>query len=153
MLGSVRFSTLQGIEQRDSREVRLLLLSVPICWHPPLVQIVFHPDSRGLSDKYDLCTNLHPIGQLTHTRRSDVKDGAPESDGALQTVVRCKTLQHHRQIYLNRPDPIAFQSTLEAAFMMTSVVYYFCMITVKHLLWLMNYRRNRINFASFTLLV
>ncbi len=32
-------------------------------------------------------TNLHPPGQLTHTRRSD---GAPasEPDGALQTVTR-----------------------------------------------------------------
>ena len=47
---------------------------------------------------------MHPIGQLTHTRRSD---GAPETDGALKTVVRVKIL-HYRQLYLNRPDPIAF---------------------------------------------
>ena len=30
-------------------------------------------------------SNLHPIGQLTHTRRSD---GDPEPDGALKAVAR-----------------------------------------------------------------
>jgi hypothetical protein len=49
-------------------------------------------------------SNLHPIGQLTHTRRSD---GVPEPDGVLKTVVRDKII-HYRQVYLNRPDPIAF---------------------------------------------
>ena len=49
-------------------------------------------------------SNLHPIGQLTHTSRSD---GSPESDGALKTVVRVKILHYH-QLYLNRPDPIVF---------------------------------------------
>jgi hypothetical protein len=48
-------------------------------------------------------SNVHPIG-LTHTRRSD---GAPEPDGVLKTVVRAKII-HYRQLYLNRPDPIAF---------------------------------------------
>jgi hypothetical protein len=41
---------------------------------------------------------------LTNTRRSD---GAPELDGALREVVRKKIL-HYRQLYINRPDPIAF---------------------------------------------
>ena len=49
-------------------------------------------------------SNLHPIGQLMHTRRSD---GASEPDGALKTVDRT-TIIHYRQVYLNRQDPIAF---------------------------------------------
>jgi hypothetical protein len=44
------------------------------------------------------------MGQLTYTRRTD---NAPEPDGALKTVVRAK-IRHYRQLYLNRPDPIAF---------------------------------------------
>ena len=47
---------------------------------------------------------MNPIGQLTHTRRSD---GAPAPDGALKTVARSKII-HYRQLYLNRPDPFAF---------------------------------------------
>ncbi len=52
-------------------------------------------------------SNLHPIGQLKHTSRSD---GAPEPDGALKTVTRAKIIKimHYRQTYLNRPNPIAF---------------------------------------------
>ena len=49
---------------------------------------------------------LHPIGQLTHTRRSD---GAPDPDGSLKEEVRIK-ICHYRNIYLNRPDPIVFLS-------------------------------------------
>jgi hypothetical protein len=50
--------------------------------------------------------NCHPTGQLTHTRRSE---GAPEPDGALKATPnqRAKII-HYRQLYLNRPDPIAF---------------------------------------------
>ncbi len=48
----------------------------------------------------------HTTGQLTHTRRSD---GAPEPDGAIQKVDRDK-IRHYRQIYLDRPDPIAFMT-------------------------------------------
>ena len=51
-------------------------------------------------------SNVHPIGQLTHTRRSD---GAPEPDGALKAVARANVI-HYRQLYLNRPDPIVFMS-------------------------------------------
>jgi hypothetical protein len=50
------------------------------------------------------CSHLHPIGQLTHTRRSD---GAPDPDGALKETVRIKIRNYH-QLYLNGPDPIAF---------------------------------------------
>ena len=49
---------------------------------------------------------MHSIGQLTHTRRSD---GAPELDGALRAVARAK-IRHYRQLYINRPEPIAFMS-------------------------------------------
>ena len=49
-------------------------------------------------------SNVYPIGQLTHTRRSD---GAPVSDDALKVVARTKII-HYRQLYLNHPDPIAF---------------------------------------------
>ena len=48
-------------------------------------------------------SHVHSIGQLTHTRRSD---GAPEPDGALRTVTRKKIL-HYRQLYIDRPEPIA----------------------------------------------
>ena len=47
---------------------------------------------------------MHPIGQQTNIRRSD---GAPEPDGALRVVSRKKILHYH-QLYLDRPDPIAF---------------------------------------------
>ena len=47
---------------------------------------------------------LHPIGQLTHTRRSD---GPPDPDGVLKESVGIK-IRHYRNIYLNRPDLIVF---------------------------------------------
>ena len=47
---------------------------------------------------------MHAIGHLTNTRRSV---GAPEFDGALRTVTRKKIL-HYRQLYIDRPEPIAF---------------------------------------------
>ena len=46
----------------------------------------------------------NPIGQLTHTRRSDV---VPDPDGVLKETVRIK-IRHSRRIYLNHPDLIAF---------------------------------------------
>ena len=45
-----------------------------------------------------------PTGQLTNIRRSD---GAPEPDGALKVVDRKKIIHYH-QLYIDRPDPIAF---------------------------------------------
>ena len=47
---------------------------------------------------------MHPSGQLTNIRRSD---GAPEPDGTLKVVTRKKII-HYRQLYLDRPEPIAF---------------------------------------------
>ena len=49
-------------------------------------------------------SHLHPMGQLTNTRRSD---GSPDPDGVLKKVVRIK-IRHYSNLYLNRPDPIAF---------------------------------------------
>ena len=47
---------------------------------------------------------LHPMGQLTNIRSSD---GAPDPDGAIKAAARIK-IRHCRNLYLNRPDPIAF---------------------------------------------
>jgi hypothetical protein len=52
---------------------------------------------------------MSSLGQLTHTRRTD---GAPEPDGALRTVTRAK-IHHYRQLYINRPEPIAFMPVAE----------------------------------------
>ena len=49
-------------------------------------------------------SHLHPIGQLTHTRRSD---GSPDPDGVQKETLGIKT-RHYRNVYLNRQDPIAF---------------------------------------------
>ncbi len=49
-------------------------------------------------------SHVHTTCQLTNIRRSD---GAPELDGAPREVARKKIL-HFRQLYINRPDPIAF---------------------------------------------
>ncbi len=49
-------------------------------------------------------SQLSSLGQLTHNRRSD---GAPEPDGALREAARTK-IRHYRQMYIHRPDPIAF---------------------------------------------
>ncbi len=49
-------------------------------------------------------SNVHTTGQLTNTRRSD---DTPEIDGDLREVVRKKILHYH-QLYINRPNPIAF---------------------------------------------
>ncbi len=51
-------------------------------------------------------SHLSSLGQMTHTRRTD---GAPEPDGALRTVTRAK-IRHYRQLYINRPEPIAFMT-------------------------------------------
>jgi hypothetical protein len=49
-------------------------------------------------------SHLHRMGQLTNTRRSV---GAPDPDGSLKEVARIK-IRHYWNVYLNRPDPIAF---------------------------------------------
>jgi hypothetical protein len=53
--------------------------------------------------RYDR-SHLNLNGQLTNTRRSD---GDPEPDGGIKAVTRKKIL-HYRQLYVDRPDPIAF---------------------------------------------
>jgi hypothetical protein len=80
-------------------------------------------------------------------------DGAPEPDGALKAVAGAKfsTIDKFDSFDQTQSLSCPSQSTLQAACMLTSVVYYFCMLIVKHLL--MNYQRNWINFASFALLV
>ena len=54
-------------------------------------------------------SHLHPMGQLTNTRGSD---GTPDPDGVVKTVVRIK-IRHYHNLYLNRPDPIAFIPLVE----------------------------------------
>ena len=49
-------------------------------------------------------SHVYPSGQMTNIRRSD---GAPEPDGSLKVVVRKKII-HYRQLYIDRPEPIAF---------------------------------------------
>ncbi len=49
-------------------------------------------------------SHVHSIEQLTNTRRSD---GDPELYGALRAVTRKKII-HYRQLYVDRPEPIAF---------------------------------------------
>ena len=49
---------------------------------------------------------MHPIGQLTHTRRSD---GDPDPDGVRKEEDRI-IIRHYRNIYLYRQDPIVFLS-------------------------------------------
>ena len=46
-----------------------------------------------------------------------------------------------------------WQWTLQDTCMTTSFVYFSWMLTVNHLLWLLNYRRNRISFVSLDLCV
>ena len=48
--------------------------------------------------------NTHFNGQLTNTSRSD---GAPEPDGVIKVVDRKKII-HHRQLYVDRPDPMGY---------------------------------------------
>ena len=76
-------------------------------------------------------SHVHPIGQLTNIRRSD---GAPEPDRALKVVARKKII-YYRQLYIDRPEPIAFMPVAvdtSAAFMMTFFVYSSSILTVKH---------------------
>jgi hypothetical protein len=44
---------------------------------------------------------------LQNPREQDDRHGVPESDGVLRVVVRRKILHYH-QLYINRPDPVAF---------------------------------------------
>ena len=102
------------------------------------------------------CSHLHPIGHLTHKRRSD---GAPDPDGALKETATIK-IRHYRNIYLNRPDPIAFlplvvdtSGRVYDDFIRLLFLHVNRRVTVRPLLSLMNCRRNRISFDSFALLL
>ena len=68
----------------------------------------FQKKKRSLFHLENTCrvglSHLHPIGQLTQTRRSD---GAPDPNGALKGEVRIK-IRHYRNLCVNRPDPIVF---------------------------------------------
>jgi hypothetical protein len=70
------------------------------CLPPPRTLILDFTLTHTRFGKFQLSS----LGQLTHTRRTD---GVPESDGALRTVTRTK-IRHYRQLYINRPEPIAF---------------------------------------------
>ena len=58
------------------------------------------------------CSHFHPIGHLSHTRRSD---GVPVPDGTPKESSRIK-IRHYRNIYLNRPDPIVFLTIISGHF-------------------------------------
>jgi hypothetical protein len=45
--------------------------------------------------------------QVRHCSRKKKNGWCPEPDGALKTVARAK-IRHYRQLYINRPEPIAF---------------------------------------------
>jgi hypothetical protein len=47
---------------------------------------------------------VNPIGQLININRSD---GDPEPDGDSKVVAR-KNIIHYHQLYIDRPEPIAF---------------------------------------------
>ena len=99
---------------------------------------------------HTLRSQVHSIGQLTHTRRSD---GAPDPDGALRAVARTKIL-HYRQLYIDRPEPIVFMSVTvdtSTVFTMTLVSYCFSTLTVNHRLCLTSYQRNRVNSVGLIL--
>ncbi len=98
-------------------------------------------------------SHVHPMGQLTNIRRSD---GAPDPDGALKEVARIK-IRHYRNLYLNRPDLMAF---ITLAVDTTGRLYeeflrlmFLHTLTVKHRLWLMSCQRDRTSLDSFELLV
>ena len=77
--------------------------------------------------------NTHFNGQLTNTGRSD---GAPEPDGTIKVMTRKKIIIIvNSTLIVLTPSPLCrLQLTLQAVFMMTSFVFYSCMLTVKHAL-------------------
>ncbi len=71
---------------------------------PPRTLILDFTMTHPQYDRSVTLLNLN--GQLTNTRCSD---GAPEPDGVIKVVDRKKII-HYRQLYIDRPDPIAFMS-------------------------------------------
>jgi hypothetical protein len=111
ILGSVghrvkihKITPAQGKERGDVEIRDYVVLQKPRdgtdCLPPPRTLIL---DFTMTHTRYGR-SQLSSLGQLTHSRRSD---GAPEPDGALREAARTK-IRHYRQLYINRPDPIAF---------------------------------------------
>ncbi len=92
-------------------------------------------------------SHLHPMGQLTNTRRSD---GSPDPDGVLKKVTRIQ-IRHYRNVTFNHPDRIDFIPLVvdTTGRLYDDFIRLLFMLTVKHLPWLrMNCQRNRISFVS-----
>ena len=111
LLGSVghrvkihKITPASGKERGDIEVKDYVVLQKPRdssdCLPPPRALIMDFTMTHTRFGRSQLCS----LGQLTHSRRSD---GAPESDGALREEARTK-IRHYRQLYINRPDPIAF---------------------------------------------
>ena len=93
------------VKERGDIEIRdYVVLQKPRdlsdCLPPPRTLIMDFTLTHTRFGRSPLCS----LGQLTHASRSD---GAPDPDGALREVARAK-IRHYRQLYINRPDPIAF---------------------------------------------
>ncbi len=112
ILGSVvhrvkihKITTATGKERGDVEIRDYVVLQKPRdvtdCLPPPRTLIL---DFTMTHTRYGR-SQMSSLGHLTHTRRAD---GAPEPDGALRTVARAKN-RHYRQLYINRPEPIAFR--------------------------------------------
>ena len=89
-------------------------------------------------------SHLHPMGQLMNTSRSG---GVPDP-GLKCGIITVTTWIDQTQSFLYH-----WQWILQTSCMTTSFVWFSSMITKKHLLWLMKYRRNRISFVSFEIRV
>ncbi len=102
-----KITPVTGKERRDL-EIKDYVVSVVL--QKPLEQTDRLPPPRTLILDFTLThtrhdsSHEHTTGQLTNTRRSD---DAPDLDGTLREVSRKKILHYH-QLYINRPDPIAF---------------------------------------------
>jgi hypothetical protein len=60
-----------------------------------------------LNQTHYVSSHVHNTGQLTNTRYSD---DTPDPDGVLRVVTWKKILHYYHQLYIDRPEPIAFLS-------------------------------------------
>jgi hypothetical protein len=106
-----------------------------------------HPIGQSSTDTLSIHNKQTLIGQPTHTRRSD---GVPEPDGDFKTVGWVKLSIIVKSTLIDQTQSLSCptQSTIQTTSTKSSVVYYFCILTVNYRVWLMNYRRNRVNFVS-----
>jgi hypothetical protein len=150
LLGSVENRVkIHNITPATGKERGDLEIKDYVVMQKPQPQDTRFPPPRTLIMDYTMthirfgCSHLHPMGQLTNTRRSD---GAPDPDEAFKEVTRIK-IRHY-------PDPIAF---LPLAVDTTGRMYdEFIRLLFLHghreyRLWLMNYQRNRTSFVFFAL--